>query len=250
MSCERKRAAILRRTIPSSLESADCLCKVIRHFMLNAGLREVSFAIELVARECLSNAVIHGNRCAADKSVDLALSVGSKWIRLTVADEGTGFAWRRGGRKQFDVVATCGRGLQICRLYADRVRFNRTGSTVELWIRKPRPVERNLRMAAHALKREGEDLLISLDGDLTAAAVPQLQADLKSRVHEGARKLVFDLSSAAMLDSSGIGLLIAAANSVMRSGGEVRVINVSPEIFRLLQNMRLASRLNVSARGE
>jgi anti-anti-sigma regulatory factor len=53
-----------------------------------------------------------------------------------------------------------------------------------------------------------------------------------------------------MLDSSGMGLLIAAANSLAPGGGRIRVTNVSPDIFRLLQSMRLTTRLNVSARAE
>jgi hypothetical protein len=32
-------------------------------------------------------------------------------------------------------------------------------------------------------------------------------------------------------------------------GGNVRVTNVCPDIFRLLQSMRLTARLNVSARA-
>jgi anti-anti-sigma factor len=67
---------------------------------------------------------------------------------------------------------------------------------------------------------------------------------------KGARELVFDLAPTVMLDSSGIGLLIAAANSVAPNGGKVRVTNVCPDIFRLLQSMRLTSRLNVSGRVE
>jgi anti-anti-sigma regulatory factor len=47
-----------------------------------------------------------------------------------------------------------------------------------------------------------------------------------------------------------MGLLIAAVNSVAPNGGKVRVTNVSPDIFRLLQSMRLTSRLNVSGKVE
>ena len=65
-----------------------------------------------------------------------------------------------------------------------------------------------------------------------------------------ARNLVIDLANAKMLDSSGMGLLIAAANSLAQMGGKVRVTNVSPDIFRLLQSMRLTLRLNVSGREE
>ena len=53
-----------------------------------------------------------------------------------------------------------------------------------------------------------------------------------------------------MLDSSGMGLLIAAANSLAHSGGKLRVTNVCPDIFRLLQSMRLTARLNVSGKAQ
>jgi anti-anti-sigma factor len=90
---------------------------------------------------------------------------------------------------------------------------------------------------------------VRLTGDLTAGLVPELQAALKQVLHKGARDLVFDLASTRMLDSSGMGLLIAAANSLAAMGGMVRVTNVSPDIFRLLQSMRLTARLNVSGRA-
>jgi len=104
-------------------------------------------------------------------------------------------------------------------------------------------------MAAFVLRREGDQASIRLNGDLTALVVPDLQADLKQMLEEGVRKLIFDLSDTAMLDSSGIGLLIASLNSATKNGGEIRVINAASEIFRLLQHMRLTTRLNVSARS-
>jgi len=103
-------------------------------------------------------------------------------------------------------------------------------------------------MAAYVLKQKDQQGSVRLKGDLTAVVVPDLQAELKKMLDKGARDLEFDLSSAAMLDSSGMGLLIAAANSLAPQGGKVRVTNVAPDIFRLLQSMRLTARLNVSAR--
>jgi hypothetical protein len=47
-----------------------------------------------------------------------------------------------------------------------------------------------------------------------------------------------------------MGLLIAAANSVARKHGSIRVINASPDILQLLKSMRLADRLGVSGRAE
>jgi anti-anti-sigma factor len=88
---------------------------------------------------------------------------------------------------------------------------------------------------------------VTLTGDLTAATIPDLQPALRSVLDQGASELVFDLAHAVMLDSSGIGILIASSNTMARRGGKVCVINVSPDILRLLQMMRLVDRLHVSA---
>ena len=105
-------------------------------------------------------------------------------------------------------------------------------------------------MAAFIIDQKDEQGHVKLTGDLTAVMVPDLQIGLKEMLKKGAHDLVFDLGNSKMLDSSGMGLLIAAANSVGSGGGRVRVTNVSPDIFRLLQSMRLTARLNVSGTTE
>ncbi len=91
---------------------------------------------------------------------------------------------------------------------------------------------------------------VTLTGDLTAATIPDLRPALRSVLDQGASELVFDLPHAVMLDSSGIGLLIAAANTTARRGGKIRVTNLSDDILRLLQMMRLVDRLNATGRPE
>jgi anti-anti-sigma factor len=91
---------------------------------------------------------------------------------------------------------------------------------------------------------------VTLTGDLTAATIPDLQPALRSALDQGASELVFDLPHTVMLDSSGIGLLIATANTTTRRGGTIRVTNVCDDILRLLQMMRLVDRLHVSGREQ
>ncbi len=250
MISRRPAPISLCQTIPSRVEEAESLCMRVRNLMEGAGLAERGFAVELLARECLVNAVVHGNRNAADKAVVLNLTVGREWIRLQVSDEGPGFPWRQARQKRLDTTTCGGRGLQLYELYAERVSFNRSGNQIELWIRKTKRARKeDGTMAAYVVEQEGQQGSVRLQGDLTAIVVPDLQADLKEMLDQGARELVFDLSRTAMLDSSGMGLLIAAANSVVPQGGKVRVTNVGPDIFRLLQSMRLTARLNVSGRA-
>jgi anti-anti-sigma factor len=85
---------------------------------------------------------------------------------------------------------------------------------------------------------------------LTAVMVPELQTELRNLLAQGVDEVVFDLADTAMVDSSGMGLLIAAANSLARTRGVVRVIHASSDIVDLFRSMRLTERLNVSGRAE
>lgn len=104
-------------------------------------------------------------------------------------------------------------------------------------------------MADYTLERNARRCRIVLAGDFTATLIPSLQAALKEQLAQGLDELVFDLANTAMLDSSGIGLLIAAYNSLGRQQGRVRVQNASSDILQLLQTMRLTTRLQVTGRS-
>ena len=105
-------------------------------------------------------------------------------------------------------------------------------------------------MAQYQVTRNDRHGFVTPGHSLTAAMVPELQTALRDVLADGVDDLVFDLADTAMLDSSGMGLLIAAANSLARKRGRIRVINASPDIVQLLRSMRLADRLGVSGRAE
>ena len=99
------------------------------------------------------------------------------------------------------------------------------------------------------IERRDHLCVVTLETDLTAALVAPLKAALKEALSAGATGVELDLARATMLDSSGIGLLIATANSLARSGGRVRVTNASKDIRTLLHSMRLTTRLDVPDRA-
>lgn len=127
----------LCREIPSRLEQVEDLCLEVRSVLHRHGLGAAQFAMELLTRECLNNAVLHGNGKDAAKRVALRLSCGRDWLHLRVVDEGAGFNWRAAGRRApAGHEATNGRGLAIIRTYADRVSFNQRGNQITVWLRK------------------------------------------------------------------------------------------------------------------
>lgn len=103
-------------------------------------------------------------------------------------------------------------------------------------------------MSEFELKREGDRVRLALQGDFTASAVPEVRTALLKVMQEGATEVEFDFEKTTVIDSTGIGLLIATYNSLAQRNGLVRAVGVSDDIFRLLQSMRLEKRLNVSAR--
>lgn len=92
--------------------------------------------MELLAREALNNAILHGNRNRPGKTARLDLRLGRRWMRMQVEDEGDGFNWRAVRFRVPDNSDTSGRGLSIISLYADRVSFNRSGNQITFWFDK------------------------------------------------------------------------------------------------------------------
>lgn len=104
-------------------------------------------------------------------------------------------------------------------------------------------------MEPYSIAQSGPVCRVKLGGDLTAGIVPELLADLRKNLLPETREVAFDLASTSLLDSTGIGLLIAAYNTLRPRDGKVTVAGVSPYQFQVLQSMRLVTRLNVTARA-
>jgi anti-sigma B factor antagonist len=98
-----------------------------------------------------------------------------------------------------------------------------------------------------AVTREDNKVVVRPDGDsIVAASIPELRSKMRGIVEEGVRELVVDLTDVHMVDSSGIGLLISAYNSLRKVGGQLAVIHASAEILDLFQTMRVHQHFSVS----
>jgi serine/threonine-protein kinase RsbW len=104
--------------------------------------RRNCFAAELLVREALTNAVVHG--CGADpaKKVHCRLRLRRGRLLIVVADEGPGFDWRSARERTALEPDTSGRGMEIYYRYAQRVRFNEKGNAVAIIRRVERGKDR------------------------------------------------------------------------------------------------------------
>jgi anti-sigma B factor antagonist len=95
--------------------------------------------------------------------------------------------------------------------------------------------------------REGHKVVVQPAGDsIVAASIPELRSTLREIVAQGVQELVIDLAQVHMVDSSGIGLLISAFNSLRKTGGRLALIHASAELLELFQTMRMHQHFSVS----
>ena len=95
--------------------------------------------------------------------------------------------------------------------------------------------------------REDNKAVVQPSGDtMVAATIPELRLKMRDIVGDGVRDLVIDLSGIRMVDSSGLGLLIAAHNSLSKVGGQLAVIHASNDLLELFRSMRMHQHFTVS----
>jgi serine/threonine-protein kinase RsbW len=93
------------------------------------------FDVELVLREALENAVLHGNQEDPGKKVHIRCRCGpGNEITIVVTDQGRGFDFGKivGNGFTSDPAADHGRGIQLMKAFMDDVHFERGGSEVHM----------------------------------------------------------------------------------------------------------------------
>ena len=117
----------------ADIERIDDVCKEVTGLVKDIQLtRKDCFAIELLLREALVNAVVHGNQEDPQKMVCCRLEITADEVRIEVTDEGPGFDWQAEKTHRKNPLAESGRGLAIYDLYATASTFNETGNQVTL----------------------------------------------------------------------------------------------------------------------
>jgi anti-anti-sigma factor len=95
--------------------------------------------------------------------------------------------------------------------------------------------------------REDNKTVVRPSGDnIVAATLPELRSKLRGIVNQGVRDLVVNLAGVNMVDSSGIGLLISAYNSLRKVGGQLALIHVSADLLELFRSMRMHQHFSIS----
>ena len=89
------------------------------------------------------------------------------------------------------------------------------------------------------INKDGNQVVVKPGKDVVASMANEFRAELNSQIQESPSELVIDLSGVEMVDSVGIGVIIATHNSLDQKGGKLKVINIAEDIYGLFSTMRL-----------
>src|SRR5437763_17050954 len=89
---EAAEARTVDQVLDSTLDSVDVAEEHVLHEARELGFDEDDqYRIGMAVRECMVNAVVHGNRYNARKKVHLTVSRSADRLTVAIADEGEGF---------------------------------------------------------------------------------------------------------------------------------------------------------------
>src|SRR5437667_4824478 len=112
----------------STLESVDIAERAALDLAREAGFGEEDLdRIGMSVRECMVNAVVHGNRYSSHKKVELTLSRTPQRITIRIADQGEGFdpAELPDPLSGDNLLRHSGRGIFLMKAFMDDLQVRR-----------------------------------------------------------------------------------------------------------------------------
>jgi len=90
----------------------------------------------------------------------------------------------------------------------------------------------------YQIQHDGNVVILELHGVLDVASAPTFQTGLQSILDEGGDRIAVDMAGVSFMDSSGLGVLIAAYRRLEGIGGQIALASVVPAVRKVLQLTR------------
>jgi anti-sigma B factor antagonist len=89
------------------------------------------------------------------------------------------------------------------------------------------------------IRQTGEVFIIDLTGQLTSFASGALRDTVGGLMKQGRKKIVLNVGGLLYLDSSGVGELVNCYMGVIKQGGEMKVVGLTPKVEEILKITQL-----------
>jgi serine/threonine-protein kinase RsbW len=120
----------VERLLDSTLDSVDTAEALAIRVASKAGFSEDDRnAIGMAVRECMVNAVVHGNQYSARKKVQLSIATTRERLTVKIADQGAGFDLGSlpDPLAPENLLKQSGRGIFLIRAFMDEFSVERRG---------------------------------------------------------------------------------------------------------------------------
>lgn len=95
-------------------------------------------------------------------------------------------------------------------------------------------------------RQAGDVTILDLDGEVRIGdSATALRSSIRDRVSAGSNKILLNLGGVKYIDSSGIGELIANYTTVGRTGGQLKLLNLTEKVQDLLVITKLLTVFDV-----
>lgn len=98
----------------------------------------------------------------------------------------------------------------------------------------------------HTVVKDGGATVLRVRGELDALSCPELRPVLDALVAQGRCVITVDLSELRLIDSSGVGAMVALYKRVRANGGEVKFVGVTAQPLVIFKLLRLDRALELS----
>lgn len=94
-------------------------------------------------------------------------------------------------------------------------------------------------MGQSNITKDDAGITVKPQTNLVASMADEFRAELQALVREKPGQIIIDMNGVEMVDSVGIGVMIAVHNSLSKSEGILKIINADKNIYNLFKTMRL-----------
>jgi len=89
------------------------------------------------------------------------------------------------------------------------------------------------------IKKVRNSIIVKPEKDLVASVVTEFSTELKPLIKDSPKEIIIDMKNVDMVDSLGMGVLIATHNTLADNNSVLIVINIKEDIYNAFVTMRL-----------
>ena len=122
----------LKVNMKATFRDVDVFCEKAEKLLKQNNLDDYIFPVQMLLREALTNAVVHGCRMNSGLIIKSTIIIYENEIIMEVEDPGDGFDWKTCESRDYSLTAESGRGLLILQKYANEYEYNTSGNIVRI----------------------------------------------------------------------------------------------------------------------